>query len=118
MASVDVGQHLVIDPEIAHGRLTFKGTRVPVSMVLAYLATGDPVAEITRQWPQIPRAAVAEAIRLACDALHRELALELDAADDEARQLSDAGIGTTLVADKADARRRRTSEIATEFVST
>ncbi len=31
MEKVAVGKYIVIDPEICHGQMTFRGTRVPVS---------------------------------------------------------------------------------------
>jgi uncharacterized protein (DUF433 family) len=89
MTSFDVGQHMVIDPEIMHGQLTFKGTRVPVSMVLAYLAKGKAIDDIVRNWPQVRREAVQEAIRLASESLHHRYQVELLAAQDEARRLRD-----------------------------
>ncbi len=91
MAIVDVGRHMVIDPEVMHGRLTFKGTRVPVSTVMAFLAKGDAVDDIVRQWPQVSREAVQEAIRLASEALHHRYQVELLIARDEARWLQEAG---------------------------
>jgi uncharacterized protein (DUF433 family) len=51
MPIFDVGQHMTIDPEIMHGQLTFKGTRVPVRAVMAYLAQGRSVDDIARDWP-------------------------------------------------------------------
>jgi uncharacterized protein (DUF433 family) len=90
VAVVDIGEHMVIDPEIMHGQMTFKGTRVPVSTVMVYLAKGRSVDDIVRDWPQIPREAVQEAIRLASEALHHRYQVELLAAQDEARRLRDA----------------------------
>ena len=89
MAIFDVGEHMVIDPEIAHGQLTFKGTRVPVETVLVYLARGRSVDEIVTDWPQIPRAGVQEAIRMASEALHQRYQVEILAAQDEARRMRD-----------------------------
>ncbi|MBI2759899.1 MAG: DUF433 domain-containing protein [Chloroflexi bacterium] len=43
---------MVIDPEMVHGQLTFKGARVPVSTVMAYLAKGLSLDEIVQDWPQ------------------------------------------------------------------
>lgn len=40
MEKVDVGKYIVIDPEICHGQMTFKGTRVPVDTVLTFLGKG------------------------------------------------------------------------------
>jgi len=37
---VEIGSYLVIDPEIGHGKMTFRGTRVPVDTVLTFLAKG------------------------------------------------------------------------------
>ncbi len=36
-ATISVGKHLVIDPRVCHGALTFRGTRVPVETVLLRL---------------------------------------------------------------------------------
>jgi uncharacterized protein (DUF433 family) len=66
----ELGQHVVVDPEICHGKLTFKGTRVLVSVVLAQVARGMPWDEIVREWDgAVPPEAIAEAVRLASDAL-------------------------------------------------
>ncbi|MGH2586945.1 MAG: DUF433 domain-containing protein, partial [Dehalococcoidia bacterium] len=90
MAIVDVGQHMVIDPEIMHGQMTFKGTRVPVDTVMVYLAKGESIEEIVRNWPQLSPEAVGEAVRLASESLHHRYQVELLAAQDEARRLRDA----------------------------
>jgi len=61
---IEIGKYLVRDPEIYHGELTFKGTRVPVSVVLAYIAKGISVDEVPRHWPEVSPAAAREAIFL------------------------------------------------------
>jgi len=66
---VEIGRYLVRDPEIYHGELTFKGTRVPVSVVLAYIAKGISVDEVTRHWPDVSPDAAREAILLAKQAV-------------------------------------------------
>ena len=66
---IQVGEHLVIDPEICHGQMTFKGTRVPVDTVLSYLRKGYSVDQLIRSWPELTRPAVEEAIALAAEAL-------------------------------------------------
>jgi len=35
MKKREVGQYLISDPEVCHGQLTFKGTRILVRSVLA-----------------------------------------------------------------------------------
>jgi len=37
---IEYGQYIVADPKIYHGQLTFKGTRIPVKIVLFYVAKG------------------------------------------------------------------------------
>jgi len=65
MKPVRVGRYLIKDPGVCHGKLTFKGTRVPVETVLNRLGRGRSVDEILQAWPELRRAAIAEAIHLA-----------------------------------------------------
>jgi uncharacterized protein (DUF433 family) len=64
------GRHIVADPKICHGELTFRGTRVFVADVLSQVADGMDWDEIRREWRgSISRAAIAEAVELARRAL-------------------------------------------------
>jgi len=69
MQRSEVGKYLVVDPEVCHGQMTFKGTRVPVDTVLTFLAKGYSVDQMLRSWPELTRAAVEEAIYLASESL-------------------------------------------------
>lgn len=69
MSRIEIGTHLVIDPAIGHGQITFKGTRVPVDTVLTLLAKGYSVDQLLRSWPEIGRDAIEEAIYLASQSL-------------------------------------------------
>jgi uncharacterized protein (DUF433 family) len=61
-----IGRHIVADPLICHGKLTFKGTRILVSDVLELVADGMDWDEIIHEChDSITRPAIAEAIRLA-----------------------------------------------------
>ena len=68
---VELGRHIVTDPEICHGKPTFKGTRIMVWQVLEDVADGRSWEFIcnTRWGGRIPLGAVAEAVRLAQVAL-------------------------------------------------
>jgi uncharacterized protein (DUF433 family) len=59
------GRFIVADPEVCHGKLTFDGTRILVRTILAYLASGKSVEWVLKEWPQLPREAVEEAMQLA-----------------------------------------------------
>jgi uncharacterized protein (DUF433 family) len=65
MKPLEVGEYLVADPRVCFGKLTFKGTRVPVQTVLTFLAMGETIEEVLRGWPRVTRDGVEEAIRLA-----------------------------------------------------
>jgi uncharacterized protein (DUF433 family) len=69
MLQVEIGKYLIIDPEICHGQMTFKGTRIPVDTVLTFLAKGYSVDQLLRSWPELSRAAVEEALYLASSSL-------------------------------------------------
>ena len=57
------------EPEILRGRPRLKGTRIPVSLVLGYLAAGRTAEEIISELPDLSREQIA-----ACLACVRDLA--------------------------------------------
>ena len=65
MKPARIGRYLVKDPGVCHGKLTFKGTRVPVETVLNRLGKGRSIDDILNSWPELTRAAIAEAINMA-----------------------------------------------------
>jgi len=69
MERVEIGRYLVSDPEVCHGQLTFKGTRILVETVLSYLAAGRTMEWVLAEWPRLSREAVQEAMQLATAAL-------------------------------------------------
>jgi uncharacterized protein (DUF433 family) len=67
---IELGKYVVSDPEICHGQLTFKGTRIMVKSVLEMLAEGHSWDQIsTGYYGKITHEAIAEAIKLACESL-------------------------------------------------
>jgi len=66
----EVGQYIVTNPEICHGQLTFKDTRIMVKRMLEMLAKGYDWDRIAAVYPgRIPHAAIAEVVKLASNAL-------------------------------------------------
>lgn len=66
----EFGQYIVADPDICHGQLTFKGTRIMVKSILYYVAKGNDWDWISEAYyGKVNREAIAEAISLASDAL-------------------------------------------------
>jgi uncharacterized protein (DUF433 family) len=66
---VELGEYIVSDPEICGGDLTFKGTRVLVRDALYYVAKGKSLDWVAENYHGLPVAAIAEAVRLANEAL-------------------------------------------------
>ena len=65
-----LGRYIVADPEICHGKLTFRGTRIFVADVLEQVASGMAWEAIIEEWDRgITEAAIAEAVHLAAQAL-------------------------------------------------
>ncbi len=64
-----MGRYIVTNPEIAHGKPTFRRTRVLVSDVLEQVASGMAWETIIEEWnDSITREAIQEAIQLASQA--------------------------------------------------
>ena len=74
MSQIEIGHYLIIDPQICHGQITFRGTRIPVDTVLTFLAKGYSVDQLLRSWPELTRLAVEEAIYLASRSLQASYA--------------------------------------------
>ena len=71
-------EHIVVDPSVLHGKACFKGTRIPVTVVLDNLAAGVSEKELTTEYPTLPSGAVAAAIAYAAE-LAKEQVLDLPA---------------------------------------
>jgi len=66
--------HIVSTPDVLRGKPRIKGTRIPVSLVLGYLAAGSTIEDVIREFPDLKREHVA-----ACLDYARELS-EFEAA--------------------------------------
>ena len=70
----EYGRYIVSDPKVCHGALTFKGTRILVSVVLDMVARGMSWDEICRNFDgYLTHEHIAEAVNLAKDALTRQV---------------------------------------------
>jgi uncharacterized protein (DUF433 family) len=59
------GRYIVSDPEICHGKPTFRGTRIMVADVLEQVADGLDWETIIEEWRgSITKEAIAEAVSL------------------------------------------------------
>ncbi len=64
-----LGRYIVADPEICHGKPTFRGTRIFVADVLEMVADGLAWETIIEQWHgSISKESIAEAVKLSSEA--------------------------------------------------
>ena len=65
-----IGRYIVTDPNVCHGKPTFRGTRIFVSDILEQVAAGLAWETIIEEWHNsITKEAIAEAVQLATQAL-------------------------------------------------
>jgi len=50
---VDWREHIVSTPDVIRGKPRVKGTRIPVSLILGYLAEGRDAHEVIEQFPDL-----------------------------------------------------------------
>lgn len=60
-------EHIVSDPQILRGKPCVKGTRIPASLVLGYLAAGQATAEIVHEFPDLTSEDVMACLQFAAD---------------------------------------------------
>ena len=69
-----LGRHVVVDPQICHGKPTFRGARILVADVLEQVSTGVSWEAIIAEWNgNLTREAIAEAVALASEALRNHV---------------------------------------------
>ena len=60
-------QHIVSTPDVLRGKPRLKGTRIPVSLVLGYLAAGSTCDGIIGEFPDLTREQIAACLDYARD---------------------------------------------------
>ena len=64
---VEWKRYIVSEPEILRGKPRLKGTRIPVGLVLGYLAAGKTTEEILSEFPELTREQIAACLDYARD---------------------------------------------------
>jgi uncharacterized protein (DUF433 family) len=59
--------HISVNPAILHGRACIRGTRIPVSVVLANLAEGLTAEQIIKSYPSLTPVAIQAVLAYAAD---------------------------------------------------
>lgn len=64
---VEWRDYITSEPEILRGKPRIKGTRIPVTLVLGYLAAGKSAEEIIAEFPDLKRDQIAACLDYARD---------------------------------------------------
>lgn len=64
---VEWKRYIVSEPEILRGKPRLKGTRIPVGLVLGYLAAGKTAEDIVAEFPELKRDQIAACLDYARD---------------------------------------------------
>jgi len=72
MRRIEINKYIVADPEICHGKPTFKGTRIMVYLVLEMLEAGAPVKEILEAYPFLTKEHIQAALDFAAKVAERK----------------------------------------------
>ncbi len=59
--------HIVSTPEVLRGKPRIRDTRIPVSLILGYLAIGKSFKEITAEFPDLANEHIAACLEYARD---------------------------------------------------
>ena len=66
--------HIVSSPDVLRGKPRIKGTRIPVSLILGYLAAGDSRDKIIGEYPDLNKEQIAACLDYARDLADFEVA--------------------------------------------
>ena len=70
---MDWKSYITADPAIMHGAVCFRGTRIPVSIVLDNLAAGETAASILSEYPTLKAEHIPAAIGYAADVVRERI---------------------------------------------
>ena len=66
--------YIVSTPDVLRGKPRIKGTRIPVSLILGYLAAGNTLDEIIKEYPDITKEQIAACLDYARELSEFEIA--------------------------------------------
>ncbi len=64
---------ITLDPEKCFGKACIRGLRMPVASILSYLSSGMSVEDILREWPELEREDIHQALGYAAWAMEERV---------------------------------------------
>jgi len=66
--------HIVSSPDVLRGKPRIKGTRIPVSLILGYMAAGNDVEKVIGEFPDLTKEQIAACLDYARELSEFEVA--------------------------------------------
>ncbi len=70
MSTTNWRERIVIDPDIHHGVLCIRGTRVPVSVLAGSIADGETINDLLASYPHLTAEDIQAALKFAAEAVN------------------------------------------------
>lgn len=64
---------ITIDPEKCFGKPCIRGLRMPVASVLSYLSSGMTLEDILKEWPELEKDDIYQALGYAAEAMQERV---------------------------------------------
>ena len=72
---IDWKDHIESTPDVLRGKPRIIGTRIPVSLILGYLAAGNTVEDIIKEFPDLTKEQISACLDYARDLSEFEVAV-------------------------------------------
>ncbi|MEK7277001.1 MAG: DUF433 domain-containing protein [Chloroflexota bacterium] len=66
---------ITLDPDKCFGKPCIRGLRMPVASILSYLSSGMTVDEVLKEWPELEREDIYQALGYAAGAMEERVVL-------------------------------------------
>ena len=73
----EIADRIVVDPDVMVGKPVIKGTRIPVYIIVEFVANGMTEKEILKEYPQLKKEDVKAALLYASKCLQNEVTITL-----------------------------------------
>jgi uncharacterized protein (DUF433 family) len=73
MVMVDWKKYIEFHPEILYGKPVFKGTRIPVDLILEKLSQRESGADLLKAYPKLNTLSIQAALAYATDAVRNDV---------------------------------------------
>jgi uncharacterized protein (DUF433 family) len=70
---------ITLDPDKCFGKPCIRGLRMPIASILGYLSSGMTIDDLLREWPELEREDVSQALGYAAWAMEERVVLTAQA---------------------------------------